>query len=261
LTSPWHFRTCSSEQFSGLSFSCSGFWQHPLFSHMVTCPFVRHRLPLSLVFALHATGSMDPYIQGVKNALIRFLDALSQGGLDAALGAVLFRDEQYGEKPQVIPLGTNYKELQDILQSAKADGGGDLPESSYPALMRAVAMLALAPPGAVRQVLHIADAPPHDPEQASAGDPYLAAGTQFTQDTVRSALKQDRILYFGCTKLIEPYRSFANVTGGTLFELQEDMDAKTFEATLDAVALTTVKTVRVSPAEISDEVRALLNGV
>ncbi len=224
-------------------------------------PAAGQRLPLWLVFVVDATGSMQEYIEGVKNALVQYLDTLSQGGIHATLGAVLFRDELYKEKPRVIPIGTHYRQLQEVLQGTKADGGGDAPESSYPALMRAVAMLSAAPLGAVRQVLHITDAPPHDPETVPAGDQYLTAGTELTQDTVRSALKQHSVLYFGCTPLIEPYKTFANTTAGTLFRIQKDVDAKTFEATLDAVAMTTVKTVRVSPGAISEETRALLDRI
>ena len=134
--------------------------------------------------------------------------------------------------PEVYAAGTPPEQLRKFLARVVAVGGGTLPESSLPALMKAAAMLEVTEQGVPRVVLHVTDAPPHDPE---AGH---------TARSVLEAFKQERVLYFGCTPDIEPYRTFANVTGGTLFPIEPDMRSKTFEAVLQDFARTTVKTVR-----------------
>ncbi len=201
---------------------------------------------LVLLIVLDATGSMTPYVTAVGAALRHMLDILVSGSLSPEVGMIVFRDELEGEMPEVYAAGTPPEQLRKFLARVEAVGGGTLPESSLPALMKAAAMLEATEQGVPRVVLHVTDAPPHDPE---AGH---------TARSVLEAFKQERVLYFGCTPDIEPYRTFANVTGGTLFPIEPDMRSKTFEAVLQDFARTTVKTVRAAEASISEDVRALL---
>ena len=204
------------------------------------------RSPLILVILLDATGSMQPYIEGIRQALNHVVDILKAGAFDAILGMVVFRDEKEGEMPHVYPLGSTPDELKGILAGVTATGGGDEPESSYPAIMHAIDMLNPCYQNMPRVFLHITDAPPHDPE----------AG--YTAKDIQNALHQHDVIFSCCTLNQEPYRSFANATGGTLFPIQSDMESQSFKVVLMNFARTTVKTVRAADFTISPEVREAL---
>ncbi len=204
---------------------------------------------IALYVLLDATGSMAAAISGVIKALLRMVDIFVASQIVPTLGLVVFRDEKYGEQPLVLPLGSRPEEICNLLKRTTADGGGDEPESSLPAIMRALDQMQHAEPGVKRIILHITDAPPHDPENGH------------TSKSVLEALKRHQAVYFACAPAIEPYKSFANVTGGTLFQLEEDMSADTFRDLLLNVAHQTVATVRSSGPAISDEARALLKSV
>ena len=170
-----------------------------------------HRTRTILVILLDATGSMKPFIEGVLRALQHMLDILIQGALEPLVGMVMFRDELEGERPEVYEIGTPSQELKQVLDGVQATGGGDEPESSYPAIMRAIGLLETAEPQMPRVFLHITDAPPHDPE----GD--------LTARSMLEALKREHVIFFACTHNEEPYRTFANATGGTLFPFQKNV--------------------------------------
>jgi len=209
---------------------------------------LQRRIAVAIYILLDATGSMAAEIAGVVKALLGFVKILRKSDLDPVLGLIVFRDEPYGEKPLVLPLGASPDGICDVLRATRATGGDDDPESSYPAIMRAVESVKSCGSEVKRIFLHITDAPPHDPEQGH------------TSDTVLQALKQHRIVFFACTPAIEPYTLFANVTGGTLFPLQPDMNAEAFRDVLLAVADQTVKTVRRDGPALTEEMRALLKG-
>lgn len=203
-------------------------------------------MKLVLVIVLDATESMTPYVEAVRRALQRMLSILIEGKFDPQVGLVVFRDEREGEMPEVYAVGTPIAELKKILAGVVTIGGGSIPESSLAALMRAVAMLDGIEQGIPCVFLHVTDAPCHDPE---AGH---------TAKSVLDALKQRRVFYFAGAPNIQPYRTFSDVTGGTLFPIVKDLDSETFQAVLVDFAKTTLKTVRASEMSISDEVRELL---
>jgi len=199
------------------------------------------RMVVAIFIVLDCTGSMDEYIAGVIKALIRFSELLFEANLEPIIGLITFRDETYGERTVVYPLRTSLEKIREILLATKAEGGGDEPESSLPAIMRGVDGFDNANPEAKRVILHITDNPPHDPE----------AG--LTSASVLKALCQKGIIYFACTPAIEPYKSLANKTGGTLFPLAANMDADAFKDVLLAVAHQTIKTVRRDGPVLTDE--------
>jgi len=204
---------------------------------------------LCLVIVLDATESMQPCIDGARQALYGMLDILDKSKISAKLGSVIFRDELIGEEANVTPLGVAPEALKNLLRSTRAEGGGDEPESSLPALMKAVDLLSDAAQGASRMILHITDARPHDPEGS------------LTAASVRDALLESRAIYLGCTPAIEPYKTFANVTGGTLFTIHSGLDAESFGDILESVAHASVHTIRQGEAGISDDTRKILEGI
>ena len=202
---------------------------------------------LCLVIVLDVTQSMQPYIDAVRNALLKMLDILTEGQLHTTLGAVFFRDERIGEEAEIHALGVSPEAMRDALRSTPATGGGDVPESSLPAIAQALRMLAGAPTGAHRMVLHITDAPCHDPEEGH------------TARSVLDALAGGQVVYFACTPEIEPYKSFATATGGMLFPIAADLRQDTFESVLLSVAHYTARTFQASHIMVSDEVRKILD--
>lgn len=209
---------------------------------------------VAMIILLDATGSMAAEIEGAKRALVRMVEILMVSRIVPTLGLIIFRDETIGERPIVLPLGTSAEEICELLKRTKADGGDDIPESSLLAVMRALDQLQRAEPGAKKIILLITDAPPHDPETD-------CNGCVVTARVVQDALADHKALFFVCTPAIEPYKTFANVTGGTLFPLQKDMDADTFKDLLVDVAHQTVKTVRHSGPIIADDALELLKSL
>lgn len=203
-------------------------------------------VPIALVIVIDATGSMANEIAGVIEALFKMLAMFAKESIDATLALVVYRDELCGEKPVVVPMGSSPESIQAELRRTVADGGGDDPESAYPALALALFELGKASPQAKPYILHITDAPPHDPESGH------------TAASILQALKDKKVIYFSCTPPIQPYRNFADVTGGTLFPLMPDLDPETFQKMLmDVARQTTVTARKGGPVLTADAIEAL----
>ena len=194
-----------------------------------------------LVYVLDATSSMQPYIDGARDGMIGAIDAHVEQQLDTQIGLVVFRDELIGEKTQWVPVGTPPETIKSILARTHALGGGDPPESSLPAIVRALGLPGYRP-GARKVILHVTDAPPHDPECG------------LTSDVVLAQLKQEDALFFACTPKIDPYLTFCNRTGGTLWELTKHMSSDSFcDLLVREVGPVTAKTVKRSASSETDD--------
>ena len=86
-----------------------------------------------IIFVLDVTGSMGDEIAEVKDNIIEFADSLSYRGVDYRLGMVTFLDVI----ENVYPFTTDAQEFQNRVSQQYAHGGGDGPENSLDALMRA----------------------------------------------------------------------------------------------------------------------------
>jgi hypothetical protein len=115
-----------------------------------------------LLLAIDTTGSMGDEIAYLKSELRTILADLrrSHPGLDIRLGLVAYRDEGDVYVTRTYPFVANVNLMQANLQAQFADGGGDYPEAMDLALARAVAQDWR--PDAVKSLLLVADAPPHD---------------------------------------------------------------------------------------------------
>lgn len=192
---------------------------------------VKTMIVLNIV--MDVTASTQPYIDGIRAGLYRILDEFETNAYRALVGLVLFRDELYKEMPSLYSVGTEPKKLRKILAAERAHGGGDIPESSLPAIMKSLDLPG-APESSQTVMLHITDAGCHDPEQGH------------TANSVLAALEERGVLYFGCTPRIEPYISFANATNGDIFEIHPGMNADAFVKILDQFAKKTIHTLRYS---------------
>lgn len=115
-----------------------------------------------LLLAIDTTGSMGDEMTYLKAELRSILDALkrSHPGLDIRLGLVAYKDEGDIYVTRTYPFTPSLTQMQASLAAHHADGGGDYPEAMDQALVRAVGLDWRE--DAVKSLLLVADAPPHD---------------------------------------------------------------------------------------------------
>ncbi len=122
----------------------------------------RQNVTLDVLFLLDATGSMADEIQQLQNNLLWIssqIDAL--GGVNVRYGLVTYRDRGDAYVTQSYEFTPDVNIFQASLNSVRADGGGDTPESLNEALHQAVQNMAWRDNDTVKLVFLVADAPPH----------------------------------------------------------------------------------------------------
>jgi von Willebrand factor type A domain len=117
---------------------------------------------LDLMLAIDTTGSMGDEIRYLQSELAAILDALRarHRGLDLRVGFVFYRDQGDDYVTATVPLGHDFAASQGELRQRWAGGGGDYPEAMDQAMIRAAGQAWR--PDAVKSLLLVADAPPHD---------------------------------------------------------------------------------------------------
>jgi Mg-chelatase subunit ChlD len=115
-----------------------------------------------LLLAIDTTGSMGDEINYLKSELRSILTDIrrTHPGLDIRLGLVAYKDEGDVYVTRTHPFVSSLDAMQSNLQALSAEGGGDYPEAMDLALARAVSQDWR--PDAVKSLLLVADAPPHD---------------------------------------------------------------------------------------------------
>jgi molecular chaperone DnaK len=120
---------------------------------------------INIVFLIDTTGSMDTYINGVKDRAIEFSEILKSKGTGFKLGLVGFGDLNEREKPSVYNFTEDVAKFQKQVKNIPRTYGGDIPESSLDSLETGVELLmsAKVEPDARNIFILITDAPPHVP--------------------------------------------------------------------------------------------------
>jgi len=115
-----------------------------------------------LLVAIDTTGSMGDEISFLNSELRSILDEIrsSHPGLDIRLGLVAYKDEGDDYVTRTAPFTSDLRKMQAQFVELGASGGGDYPEAMDQALGRAVALDWRD--DAVKSLLLVADAPPHD---------------------------------------------------------------------------------------------------
>jgi len=118
-----------------------------------------------VVFVIDTTGSMDTYINGVKDRAIEFSEILRSKGAEFELGLIGFGDLGEKEKPSVYNFTDNVSKFQRQVKNIPRTYGGDIPESSLDALETGVELLNSQTEyvGDKNIFILITDAPPHVP--------------------------------------------------------------------------------------------------
>ncbi|MCZ8324095.1 MAG: VWA domain-containing protein [Sphingomonadaceae bacterium] len=117
---------------------------------------------LDLVLTIDTTGSMGDeirYLQAELGAIVAAIRA-DHPGLDLRVGFVFYRDVGDDYVTATVPLSRDIDAAQAELRQRFAGGGGDYPEAMDQALIRAAGLDWR--PDAVKTMLLVADAPPHD---------------------------------------------------------------------------------------------------
>jgi hypothetical protein len=117
---------------------------------------------LDLMLVIDTTGSMSDEIRYLQAELQSILASLRQRhpGLDIRVGFVFYRDVGDEYVTQTVPLTRDFTRAQAELGQRWAGGGGDYPEAMDQAMVRAAGQDWR--PDAVKSLLLVADAPPHD---------------------------------------------------------------------------------------------------
>jgi hypothetical protein len=85
-----------------------------------------NRVPIDIVFVIDETGSMQPYIDAVKDNIKRFSGRLRSQGFDYQLGLVRFTDVVTWSSPELTDDVASFERWVGEIQ---ASGGGDIPEN------------------------------------------------------------------------------------------------------------------------------------
>jgi Mg-chelatase subunit ChlD len=196
---------------------------------------------VDLVFAIDTTGSMGPYINGVKLAARSITSQLFRLA-DARVALVDYKD-LYASCPSDgyaaridLPFSTDSIAFDTAVGTLSAAGGCDWPESVYSGLMKAIGLPWRD--GVIKAVIVMGDAPPHDPEPT----------TNFTRSSVSAA-----------AIAVDPAAIYSiNIEGGgsPYFEdLASDTGGKTYPASDPSTAveqITTAITAITESALIAD---------
>lgn len=148
--------------------------------------------PVDIVVVFDITESMQPFIDGLKEATIDFAERLSKANRDYRLGLVTFED--YVTREDKV-FTRSAREFKGWVGELRSGGGGDIPENSLDALV--VASHFPFRPEAQAVVLLITDAPNHSRGDGSEKqNPYGREVTQLTADEVITELKKANLSVF-----------------------------------------------------------------
>ncbi|MDR1690128.1 MAG: Hsp70 family protein [Clostridiales bacterium] len=149
---------------------------------------------VNVVFLIDTTGSMDTYINGVKDRAIEFSNILSSKGAMFKLGLIGFGDLGEKEKPSVYNFTDDVPKFQKQVKNIPRTYGGDIPESSLDALETGVALLETSKtePDSKNIFILITDAPPHVPTESGKSVPDICDMLRSRDITTYVVARKDR---------------------------------------------------------------------
>jgi molecular chaperone DnaK len=188
---------------------------------------------VNVVFLIDTTGSMDTYINGVKDRAIEFSDILASKGAMFKLGLVGFGDLNEKEKPSVYSFTEDVLRFQKQVKNIPRTYGGDIPESSLDALETGVELITSS--HAEREAKHIfiliTDAPPHVPTKSGKSVSDVCRMLQGLDITTYVVARKDRESIDSYDPLTKPHGKYY------------DLNDKFFDI-LDNIALRIAELIR-----------------
>ncbi|MBS1538106.1 MAG: OmpA family protein [Bacteroidetes bacterium] len=171
---------------------------------------VKERIPIDFIFMIDITGTMQSYVNGVKNNIEKFVSSLVSRGIDYRLGLVLFSDVvERSYQPT-----ENVQEFLKWISTVEASGGMDEPENALEAMAEVGRMKFR--PSANRIAVMITDAPYH--QQGGHGN----GRTNYTTETITEFLKKNETQLFCITPpVLKQYKTITDATRGSIFDLNQ----------------------------------------
>ncbi|MCL2854798.1 MAG: Hsp70 family protein [Defluviitaleaceae bacterium] len=188
---------------------------------------------VNVVFCIDTTGSMDTYINGVKDRAIEFSQILASKGASFKLGLIGFGDLNEKEKMSVYNFTSDVVKFQKQVKNIPRTYGGDIPESALDSLETAVELLNTGGREAGTQSIFIliTDAPPHVPTHSGKS----------VQDICDMLAAQNVVTYVVARKDRESIEAYDPVTKpyGKFYDLSDK-----FHDILDNIAASIAELVR-----------------
>lgn len=179
---------------------------------------INERVPVDFMFALDVTQTMQPYINGVRDNIERFVDNLLKRGIDYRVGLILFSDNV----ERVFEPTRDVSQFLKWLANVRAIGGDDTPENALEALKESSNIEFR--PSANKVIVLITDAPYHQKGMPGKGI------TDHTTESIIQLLKHRSIRTFTITPLfLKQYEKIALDTRGKVFDIKQS-----FSKILDA---------------------------
>ena len=175
---------------------------------------------LDLLFIMDVTGSMEPYIDKVKEDLINIINGVIEEspGIDINLGFVGYRD--YYDKFEEIDFTKDHEQFKNIISNIHASGGGynyytdeDVAQGLEMALKKSWKSKA-------KLAVFIGDAPAHGAKYGGWGKFYDEPKRRDLEDIIEDMIKEGIALI--CVKINNStdimYKIFENLYNGILFK-------------------------------------------
>lgn len=190
---------------------------------------------LNINFIIDTTGSMDTYIDGVKEKAIEFSEILKEKGIEYNLGLIGFGDLLEKEKPKVYKWTKDVVKFQKQVKRIPRTCGGDIPESAIDALETGLTHLQKSKDKDTygNIFILITDAPPHIPTVSGKYVPEIVEALRLEGVTVYVVARKDR-------KSLEAYEPLMTL-GGQYYSMKDD-----FYHILDTIAYRIAELVRIS---------------
>ena len=186
---------------------------------------------VNVVFIIDTTGSMDTYINGVKDRAVTFAEIISDRGAEFSLGLIGFGDLYENEKPSVYNFTDDVTKFTKQVKGLPRTYGGDIPESSLDALETGIELLEKSGEGTNIFIL-ITDAPPHVPTKSGKS----------VEDIIKMLDNAGVTTYICAREDKESKEAFEPIAehGGKYYSLNQD-----FFDILDSIAESITELVRV----------------
>ena len=168
------------------------------------------RYSTDVVFNFDATGSMQPYIDALKEMVIGFSKDLEANNIDVRLGLVEYRDVRIGEATKVHGFAESPEQFRGWIGSLHASGGGDEPESAIDAGYSGINELSFRD-NATKVFVWITDASYHEPSENGQ-----------TMDALNEELVKRRIITYVIGPELPGYRRLADAMGGIFFDIRNN---------------------------------------
>jgi outer membrane protein OmpA-like peptidoglycan-associated protein len=171
---------------------------------------ITDRIPVDFVFLVDITGTMQAYINGVKNNIEKFVDTLRTRGIEYRLGLILFSDII----EQVYQPTSDVREFNGWLSKVFASGGFDEKENALEAIREA--SRTKWNPAANRVLVMVTDAPYHQFGERGNGRTYM------TTETTVDLLKEQNIRLFAIASPdLEDYKTLSESTRGSVYDIRQ----------------------------------------